>query len=83
MVSHELLEPANLIIGFADVAEEMIKELAETNDLQEIADLAERIELDLKRIKKHSEFISMVLNKMNSEADWYQIPSVINRKLQF
>jgi PAS domain S-box-containing protein len=83
MVSHELLEPANLIIGFADVAEEMLKELTATNDSREIDDLAARIEEDLQRIKKHGEFISMVLNKMNSEAEWYQIPSVINRKLQF
>jgi PAS domain S-box-containing protein len=80
LVSHELLEPANLIIGFADVAADMIQELKDENDPEARNDLAGRIAEDLVRIKKHSEFISRVLNKMNSEADWYQIPSVIKRK---
>jgi len=79
VVSHELMEPSNLIIGFADVAEEMLSELTQSTNAEDREMLAARIAEDLKRIKKHGEFISRVLNKMNSEAEWYQIPSVIKR----
>jgi len=79
-VSKELLEPANLIIGFADVAREMLKEMQLSNSSDERSHLADRIQEDLQRITRHGEFISRVLNKMNSEAEGYQIPSVISRK---
>ena len=78
-VSKELLEPANLIIGFADVAREMLKEMQLSNSSDERSHLADRIQEDLQRITRHGEFISRVLNKMNSEAEGYQIPSVISR----
>jgi signal transduction histidine kinase len=76
-VSQELLEPANLIISFSSVAEELLKEMKAAKDHKERKEYEERIMEDLQRIQKHSEFMSKVLNKMNSEAAWYQIPSVI------
>ncbi|MFM2207090.1 MAG: hypothetical protein RL213_1065 [Bacteroidota bacterium] len=82
MVSHELLEPSNLIIGFAEVAEEMLKELSDTTDATDRKELTGRISEDLQRIIKHGDFISRVLNKMKSEADWYQTPSVIRRSAE-
>lgn len=76
-VSLELLEPANLIIGFAAIAQELLKEMNATENKAEKKEHLERIVEDLERIQKHSEFMSMVLKKMNSESEWYQIPSVI------
>lgn len=77
IVSSELLEPANLIVGFASVAEELLKEMKAARDSAERREYEERIIEDLQKIQKHSEFMSKVLNKMNSEAEWYEIPSVI------
>lgn len=78
VVSMKLLEPANLIIGFAGVAEELLKEMEAPGNTVERKEHVDRILEDLKHIRKHGEYMSMVLNKMNSEAEWYQIPSVIN-----
>ncbi|MCE2846636.1 MAG: PAS domain S-box protein [Sphingobacteriales bacterium] len=77
VVSQRLLEPANFIIGFASVVEELHNEMNMTENLSERNEYSARILQDLKRIQKHGEYMSMVLNKMNSEAEWYQIPSVI------
>lgn len=77
IVSSELLEPANLIVGFASLAEELLKEMKAARDSTERREYEERIIEDLQKIQKHSEFMSKVLNKMNSEAEWYEIPSVI------
>jgi PAS domain S-box-containing protein len=77
-VSQKLLEPANLIVGFAEMAEELIREMGASTSSGETKENIDRILEDLTRIRKHSEYMSMVLNKMNSEAEWYQIPSVIN-----
>jgi len=79
IVSRELLEPANLIIGFAGIAEELLKEMNVSEDKTQRKEYEERIIEDLQLIQKHSEFMSNVLNKMNSEAEWYQVPSVIKR----
>lgn len=77
-VSQKLLEPANLIVGFAEMAEELIREMGASTSSGETKENIDRVLEDLTRIRKHSEYMSMVLNKMNSEAEWYQIPSVIN-----
>jgi PAS domain S-box-containing protein len=82
MVSHELLEPANLIIGFTEMANELLKDLAETTDPAQKAELVLSIEKDLERAKLHGEFISRILNKMNTEADWFETPSVIKRSTE-
>ncbi|MFM2135064.1 MAG: hypothetical protein RL021_464 [Bacteroidota bacterium] len=79
LVSHELTEPANLIIGFTGIAEDLLKELLETTDPVKKAELARDIEEDLKRAKLHAELMSRILNKMNTEADWFETPSVIRR----
>jgi PAS domain S-box-containing protein len=78
VVSVKLLEPANFVVGFAGIAEELLNEMDEAGSTAERKELADRILEDLKQIQKHGEYMSMVLNKMNSEAEWYQIPSVIN-----
>lgn len=77
-VSMKLLEPANLIIGFAAIAEELLTEMNIAGTLEERKEYLNRILEDLKYIQKHSQYMSMILNKMNSEAEWYQIPSVIS-----
>lgn len=80
LVSHELMEPTNLIIGFTGIAEDLFKELLETTDPIQKAELARAIEEDLKRAKLHGELMSRILNKMNTEADWFETPSVIRRQ---
>lgn len=77
-VSMKLLEPANLIVGFAGIAEEILMELNMAATTAERNEYSDRLMDDIKCIQKHGEYMSMVLNKMNSEAEWYQIPSVIN-----
>jgi hypothetical protein len=77
-VSMKLLEPANLIVGFAGIAEEILMELIMAATTAERNEYTDRLMDDIKCIQKHGEYMSMVLNKMNSEAEWYQIPSVIN-----
>ena len=77
-VSMKLMEPANLIIGFAGVAIELLNEMNSMANMEEMKECSARLLEDLGCIQKHGEFMSMVLKKMNSEAEWYQIPSVIN-----
>lgn len=77
-VSMKLLEPANLIIGFAGLAVDLLNEMNSMANADERIEYSERLLEDLGCIQKHGEYMSMVLNKMNSEAEWYQIPSVIN-----
>ncbi|MFM9056523.1 MAG: PAS domain S-box protein [Bacteroidota bacterium] len=77
-VSMKLLEPANLIIGFAGIADELLQELNKAKNKEERKEYADRIQEDLERIKKHGEYMSMILNKMNTEAEWYEVPSVIS-----
>jgi PAS domain S-box-containing protein len=77
-VSMKLMEPANLIIGFANVAAEILNEMNMASTTAERIEYSDRLMEDLHCIQKHGEFMSMILNKMNSEAEWYQIPSVIN-----
>lgn len=81
-VSLRLLEPANLIVGFAGIAEELLREMNATDNTVERKEYTERILEDLKYIQKHGKYMSMVLIKMNSEAEWYQIPSVMTGNKQ-
>jgi hypothetical protein len=80
LVSLELLEPANLIIGFASVLESLVNEISEIENKIEMNVRIKQIVEDLSVIQRQGEFMSKVLKKMNLESEWYQIPSVINGK---
>jgi PAS domain S-box-containing protein len=80
LVSLELLEPANLIIGFASVLESLVNEISEIENKTEMNVRIKQIVEDLSVIQRQGEFMSKVLKKMNLESEWYQIPSVINGK---
>jgi len=80
LVSLELLEPANLIIGFSSVLESLVNEISEIENKTEVNVRIKQIVEDLSVIQRQGEFMSKVLKKMNLESEWYQIPSVINGK---
>lgn len=77
-VSHELLNPVNMVIGFADLLPTIIKQFSSETDLNSKTQLAKDMTLDLEKIQKHCQFILDVLLKMHSEINWISTPSIMS-----
>ena len=67
-ITDEFINPISLLIGFSDLALEIIKtEEKMSND---------QLELYLSKIKEHSESMLGILRKMNNDVKWSNSPSV-------
>ena len=64
-ISHEILNPINLIIGFADVTIDLLNELTLSGSLDDKEQILQQIKNDQIKITEHSRQIFNVIHRMN------------------
>ncbi len=64
-ISHEILNPINLIIGFADVTIDMLKEFNLSRPIEEKEQILDQIKNDQIKITEYSRQIFNVIHRMN------------------
>ncbi len=77
-LSNEILNPLNLVIGFADLTLDLLKELPEQDTLESKEETLDQIRADQLKIIEHSRYILNIMLKMNHDANFDNIPSVLN-----
>ncbi len=78
-ISHEILNPINLVIGFADITLDMIKEITPLTTEEERENILASIKSDQEKILEHSRGINALIHKMNHDVDNNYIPSIYQR----
>lgn len=64
-ISHELLNPVNLTIGFADISIDLLKELENTDNAETKSSIIAQLKTDQKKIIEHGRMVFNVLHKMD------------------
>ena len=78
-LSNEILNPLNLVIGFADLTLDLLKELPEQDTLESKEETLDQIRTDQLKIIEHSRYILNIMLKMTHDASFEKIPSVLSR----
>jgi signal transduction histidine kinase len=73
-ISHEILNPINLVIGFADVTKDLIDEIEKTDSNEAKSEIFNQIKKDQKKILEHGRFIFNLIHKMNFDVGHDNFP---------
>lgn len=78
-LSNEILNPLNLVIGFADLTLDLLKDLPGQDTLESKEETLDQIRADQLKIIEHSRYILNIMLKMTHDASFDNIPSVLSR----
>ncbi len=78
-ISHEILNPINLVIGFSDIAIDLLKDLSDPNLKDEREEILNQIKVDQEKISEYGRFIFGLIHRMNYDVDHEFIPTSIQR----
>lgn len=77
-VSHELMNPANMIMGFTEMIRELVDDLSDNYHEDNKKDILDLIRTDLEKISSHSRYISQIIQRMDMEINYTAVPSIIS-----
>jgi PAS domain S-box-containing protein len=78
-ISHEILNPINLVIGFSDIAIDLLKDLSDPNLINEREEILNQIKADQAKISEYGRFIFGLIHRMNYDVDHEFIPTSIQK----
>ena len=63
-IAHEIQNPLNFVLNFAEGSTELLKELRETKDEDDRQEITESLEMNLKKISEHSKRADAIVKNM-------------------
>ncbi len=63
-IAHEIQNPLNFVLNFAESSEELLKEIKESNNDEERREIANELEINLKKIAEHGKRADTIVKNM-------------------